>query len=86
MSEVINLIKSDNDKKQYQYHVLPNGLKVLLIHDPDVADALHHQQNQDGTSDHVGGQRCCIETQSMWHVYVARFEDDPASHAEWCGA
>ncbi len=47
MSAAVELIKSDNDKKQYQYIVLPNGLKVLLIHDPDVADALQHQQKQD---------------------------------------
>ena len=80
MSEVINLIKSDNDKKQYQYHVLPNGLKVLLIHDPDVADSLHHQ-SQDGTSNHVGPATLLYRSTESG-LYVARFKDDPASHAE----
>ncbi|WIA17248.1 hypothetical protein OEZ85_014121 [Tetradesmus obliquus] len=36
----LDLIKSSNDKKDYKYLKLSNGIAVLLIHDPAVAEAL----------------------------------------------
>ncbi|WIA37472.1 hypothetical protein OEZ86_014388 [Tetradesmus obliquus] len=36
----LDLIKSSNDKKDYKYVKLSNGIAVLLIHDPAVAEAL----------------------------------------------
>jgi hypothetical protein len=36
----LNIIQSPNDKKSYKYLKLSNGIAVLLIHDPAVAEAL----------------------------------------------
>jgi hypothetical protein len=47
MAGLTEVVKSDNDKKDYCHLVLGNGLQVLLIHDPDIAAALEHQQEQE---------------------------------------
>lgn len=36
----VDIVKSPHDKKQYRRIDLDNGLKVLLIHDPDIAQQL----------------------------------------------
>lgn len=33
----VSIIKAPSDKKQYKTVTLPNGLTVLLIHDPDIS-------------------------------------------------
>jgi hypothetical protein len=34
------VVKSAQDKREYRYTQLENGLKVLLIHDADIAESL----------------------------------------------
>jgi hypothetical protein len=36
----VELIKSPSDRKEYRYLKLPNGMAVLLIHDPEIAAAM----------------------------------------------
>ena len=36
MADADEIIKSPYDKKLYRHLVLDNGLRVLLIHDPDI--------------------------------------------------
>lgn len=34
----VSIIQSPNDRKKYKYLKLANSMKVLLIHDPDMAE------------------------------------------------
>ncbi len=42
---VTEVVKSPNDKKEYRYFKLPNGLAVLIIADPEMADAIHEEED-----------------------------------------
>lgn len=44
----LDIIKPVNDVKQYRHCTLPNGLNVLLIHDPRIADAPPVSSSDDG--------------------------------------
>lgn len=35
----VEVLKSPSDRKQYRYLKLDNGMAVLLIHDPEIAQA-----------------------------------------------
>ena len=43
-------IKSPNDKKHYRYLSLPNGLTVLLIHDPEIIIQQPPVEGEDGNA------------------------------------
>jgi hypothetical protein len=43
-------IKSPNDKKHYRYLSLPNGLTVLLIHDPEITSQQPPKEGDDGNA------------------------------------
>lgn len=47
-SSDLDIIKPVNDVKQYRHCTLPNGLNVLLIHDPRIADSPAVSSSDDG--------------------------------------
>jgi len=38
--DIVSVEKPLRDKKEYKYFVLENGLRVVLVHDPDIAQSI----------------------------------------------
>ncbi len=59
----LDIIKPVNDIKQYRHCKLPNGLDVLLIHDPRIADApsITSDEDEDAMSTEEVGQPSGLE-------------------------
>lgn len=70
----LDIIKPVNDVKQYRHCTLNNGLNVLLIHDPRIADAPAESSSDDGDAMStevcagLGCHRRCNFLSYMQHV------------------
>lgn len=69
----LDLVRPVNDVKTYRNFTLPNGLNVLLIHDPRIADAPPVSSSDDGeamSTDEVGFAVAAIGHQPAQHTAV----------------
>ena len=46
-----DILKSPQDRRLYRRLVLPNGMMVLLIHDPEMAAAVEGAEENEGASE-----------------------------------
>ncbi|EFJ45023.1 hypothetical protein VOLCADRAFT_94734 [Volvox carteri f. nagariensis] len=57
---VIQVIQSPNDKKKYRYMVLENGLRVLLISDPEMQNTSAAEDDGQGPMEVEGGRGAAV--------------------------
>ena len=64
----VEVVKSAQDKREYRYTQLENGLKVLLIHDADIAESLAQDAAGDAEAS-LGGRGPHSLAARVWGVW-----------------